>query len=152
HLRVETKLTENGESSIFVRSPFSLPFSAGGRDMPTGFGVGFHGDGASVLAGELSELGRKIGRKPLLTRVAIPPDTWFTMEIIAQGERYLVKVNDQITADYRDPDHQFSTGRLALQVFNANTIVQFRKIEVKELPPSSPEVPRAADEILAYLA
>ena len=140
-LRVETSLTEKGESSVFVRSSFGLPFRVGSRGMTGGFGIGFRGDGASVHVGELSELGRSIGRKPLLARVAIPPETWFTMEIIAQGERYLVKVNGQITADYRDPQRQFSTGRVALQVFNADTIVQFRKIEIKELPPLSEALP-----------
>ncbi len=69
--------------------------------------------------------------------MAIPPETWFTLEIIAQGERYVVKVNGQTTADYRDPDRQFSTGRLALQSFNADTVVHFRKIEIKELPPDT---------------
>ena len=135
HLRVETKLTEKGKSAVYVRSPFSLPARVGDHSVPAGFAAVSKGDGASVLAGQLSELGRNIGHKPLLARVAIPPETWFTIEIIAQGDRYVVKVNGQITADYRDPDRQFSTGRLALQSFDADTIVHFRKIEIKELPP-----------------
>ncbi len=60
-LRVETKLTEKGKSSVYVRSPFSLPFRVGKTGVPRGFAAVFQGDGASVLAGQLSELGATSG-------------------------------------------------------------------------------------------
>ncbi len=130
HLRLETKLSATGDSGVFVRCPFGLPWRFGTFGIPAGFAVCFNGNGTSVRAGQLARVGLN---PPLLARVRLPPLRWFTTEVIAQGDRLVVKVNGRTTADYREPDRQFASGHLALQASGPETLVHFRKIEVKEL-------------------
>jgi hypothetical protein len=65
------------------------------------------------------------------------PLEWFTLEVIARGNHVVVKVNDMITADYSDMKRLYSGGHVALQQNGAETIVEFRKIEINELSPDS---------------
>jgi len=55
--------------------------------------------------------------------------------VIAQGNHLLVKVNGKVTADVTDPDNRYRKGHLVLQSLfdGANSVVHFRKIEIKEL-------------------
>lgn len=62
------------------------------------------------------------------------PDVWFTLEIVVQDNRILTKVNGTPTVDFLDSDGRYSKGHLILQLLK-NTVVEFRKIEIKELPP-----------------
>jgi hypothetical protein len=52
------------------------------------------------------------------------------MEVIAQGSQIVIKVDGVETARYLDS--HFKTGHIALQQHDANTVVEFRKIEIKE--------------------
>jgi hypothetical protein len=67
-------------------------------------------------------------------KTAIPPDTWFTQEIIAEGDSITILVNGKkeaaITQAFRE------NGFLALLVYPSSGVVHFRKIEIMELAPS----------------
>jgi serine/threonine protein kinase len=132
HLRFKTKLNAAGDSSVFFRCPFGFPFRYGAVGVPGGFDADFRGEGAAIVAGRLLYL----GAKPLLTLESVPADTWFTYEIIAAGDRLVLRVNGQTTAVYRDPERHFTAGHFALQTATPQTVVYFREIEIKELPPS----------------
>ena len=67
----------------------------------------------------------------------VPPDQWCTIELIAEGNHLVVKVNGKTTADYTDALRLYTTGRIALQQHDPKTRVEFRKVEVKELKPSA---------------
>ena len=54
--------------------------------------------------------------------------------MVAQGSHIVIKVNGRTTADYTDDKRLFTSGHLALQQLDAATVVEFRKIEIKELP------------------
>jgi uncharacterized protein (TIGR03067 family) len=135
HLRLEAKLNATGESGVFLRCPFGFPFQSGGTGLPGGFEADFGWDGTAVRAGQL----KTPGPKPLFVggqwRATAPPDGWFTLEVIAQGDRIVVKVNNWTTADYTDPDRTSLKGHLALQVWNPQTVVHVRKTEIRGLPP-----------------
>src|SRR5262249_17054427 len=63
----------------------------------------------------------------------VRPDEWFTMEVITQGNHVVIKVNGRTTADFNDGEKRFNDrGYLALQQHDPQTIVRFRKIEIKE--------------------
>ena len=64
----------------------------------------------------------------------VKADTWFTQEVIAQGNHLIVRVNGQTVADRWHEDGPLA-GCLALQVYQQQTIVHFEKVEIKELPP-----------------
>jgi hypothetical protein len=70
----------------------------------------------------------------------IKPDQWFTMEVIARDNHLVVRVNGTVTADVENDAH--ARGRICLQARSdsatrANTRVQFRNIEIKELDDTS---------------
>ncbi len=65
----------------------------------------------------------------------VPPGEWFSYDVLAQGNHLVLRVNGQVTVDYVDPENTFRKGHIALQQFDPNTVVRFRKIEIKELPP-----------------
>ena len=64
------------------------------------------------------------------------PDQWFSMEVIAKGSRIQVLVNGQNVVDFTDAAESPRKGHIALQAFGENTMVRFRKIEIKEISPS----------------
>ena len=72
---------------------------------------------------------------------------WFRLEILAQGNLLEIRVNGQTTAKHVDNVHRLVRGHLALQVYTPGTVLQCRKIEIKELPPSPPANPATIDLI-----
>ncbi len=69
-----------------------------------------------------------------MTEPLVRPDTWFTLEAIATGARLSVRVDGRTTANIVDNNKTFTGGHFALQHSGPETVVQFRKIEIKELP------------------
>jgi serine/threonine protein kinase len=77
-------------------------------------------------------------------------DGWFTIEIIAQGKKATVKVDGAITAERTIPELP-DRGELILSIVDKGTVIQFRKIEIKELRPNPLEIPRTAADVLPFL-
>jgi hypothetical protein len=74
----------------------------------------------------------------LLTRAleaAIKPGLWFTLDVIADGNHFIVLIDGRKVVDFIDTNNTFPAGRLMLSC-PADSIVKFRKVEVKELPDS----------------
>lgn len=125
HLRLEAKINKGGNSGVLFRSggPHSYELEIalmGGDNVKTGSLWNYK---PGVLYSEKRDL--------------IQPDAWFRVDIIAQGDHIVTKINGETTADVHDDASR--KGRLELQVWqmeNGNTFVQFRNVEVKELPPT----------------
>ena len=66
--------------------------------------------------------------------VRSPVGQWFVEEVIARGFHIVIKVNGVTTADYVDNKRISASGHIALQHYNPKTVVEFRKIEIQELP------------------
>lgn len=144
HLRLEAKINSGGDSGIFLRSPFATrPGRVADSLRPAGgYEVELHrSPGHQMATGSLWNA-ESTGPPKVLWKVAdgslTKDDEWFVLEIIAQGNHFITKVNGTQTADCMDPDHKFRAGHLALQVLHPQTVVQFKRIEIKELPASSP--------------
>jgi WD40 repeat protein/tRNA A-37 threonylcarbamoyl transferase component Bud32 len=132
HLRVEAKINQLGNSGVYFRaSPQSITkFPREGYE-------------AQICiereAGSSRQEWQKTGSLFGLVRFEqVPqdagPDEWFTMEVIARGPRITIKVNGVTTVnDYEDRRFRFHKGHLMLQQGSAETIVCFRKIEIKAL-------------------
>ena len=70
---------------------------------------------------------------------------WFKYEIIVQGNRVVVKINDKVTADYTEdpealakdrsiePGRRIGEGTFALQAHDPGSTVLYRNIRVKRL-------------------
>jgi uncharacterized protein (TIGR03067 family) len=122
HLRVEAKV--RGDSGVFFRAKQTSGASSGWEaNMQTS-----NEEVGTLLSGR--------NRMPQVRKVHVPADTWFTMEILAEGDHITIKVDGTTTVDYRSDPAAARMGHFALQVFcrDRATVVHFRKIEIKELP------------------
>jgi hypothetical protein len=69
----------------------------------------------------------------------VPDDTWWTQHIIANGNHIIIKVNDKTVVDFIDEKNTYMKGYLALQQHNKGSVVEYRKLMMRQLPASSPK-------------
>jgi serine/threonine protein kinase len=122
--RVEARVSDHGASSQYFRAEF-------GPGFPKGYEArvdSTHRDPKSGSLGGFSE-------SATVAKMLVKPDEWFTQEVIADGPHIIIKVNGETTVDFIDEKNTYAQGRLALQQRDQDSVVQFRKIEVAELPP-----------------
>jgi serine/threonine protein kinase len=142
HFRAEIRINDGGNSGIFFRYPSNLTWK------PDVLEAQIHCTGADpIRTGSLWHLGVERAVKESLHQ----PDEWFTLEVIAIENDITIKVNGKVTTRWNDTRGKYVKGRLGIQL-SSLTLVQFRKIEIKELPPSSPAVPVTTAHVLSFLA
>lgn len=65
---------------------------------------------------------------------------WFTYEIIVLDPHIILKINGKTISDYSEPDdldrpeRQLSSGTIAIQAHDPNSVVWYKSIELKPLP------------------
>ena len=127
HLRAEARINDGGNSGIFFRTPFG-PFDL--SPWPLGYEAQINSTQKDPRkTGSL--FGR--GNFVVIRESPVPPDEWFSLDVIAEGNHIVLKVNGKATADYTDEQRQFTSGHIALQQWLPQTVAEFRKIEIKEL-------------------
>ncbi|MCI0743678.1 MAG: DUF1080 domain-containing protein, partial [Gemmataceae bacterium] len=156
HLRADVKINFRGKQGVYFGNSgiyFRAPFAVDGglaRKYPTGYEAQiFVGEETPLAKGkERNRTGSLYGLKPFEKIIpGADAGAWFTLEVIARGDRISIKVNGVTTVD-EFQDGTFQRGHLALQQAGEETIVQFKKIEIKELPPSQPTDMRTDEEQL----
>jgi formylglycine-generating enzyme required for sulfatase activity len=120
HLRAEVKVSASDNSGVFFRMPFADPVKS-------------RGHGAQLGPPDL------FNRGPGMTRTwpfkkPTPLDRWFVFEQIARERQFTVKFDGETVVDVVDPEALLDAGHIAVEQFSPGTQVQFRKIEIKELP------------------
>jgi hypothetical protein len=129
HYRAEAKINDGGNSGQYFRTQF-------GPSFPRGYEAQINSTHRDpVRTGSLYGFGKDATVKEMLVK----PEEWFTQEVIADGNHIIIKVNDKTTVDFIDKKNTYAKGHFALQQHDPGTVVQFRKIEVKELPASRKE-------------
>jgi len=68
----------------------------------------------------------------------IPDDTWWTQQVIANGNHIIIKVNGKVVVDYVDEKNTYQKGLLALQQHNKGSVVEFRNLMMRPLPAQKP--------------
>ena len=141
-LKAEFRINAAGDSGIIFRSPFEL------MKYPNSFGV--KGYEAQIQARTVSGMNtgslavvRSNGNWELLTPVnesVANPDEWATLQITARGHRVNVRVNGILTASSQDRSTGLICGHIALQQATPQTIIQFRKIEIRKFPNDSKRI------------
>jgi WD40 repeat protein len=130
HLRVEARINDTGNSGVFFRTSYDL---VGGRT-PRGYEAEIN-SGSAPYTGSLwvpDPEGAPGAVVPVRESLA-PAGQWFTLEVVAAGNHIILEVNGRTTADYTDAKRRFSSGHIALQLYaRQRTVVEFRKIEIKE--------------------
>ena len=76
--------------------------------------------------------------------VSVKDNEWYTEQVIVQGKRVIIKVNDKTVVDYTEPENVkrsagelgrvISSGTFALQAHDPKSIVYFKDIMVRSLP------------------
>jgi FKBP-type peptidyl-prolyl cis-trans isomerase FkpA len=129
HLRVEARINDGGNSGVDFRSPFGPQLPANEPGYPAGYEAQINStqkdpnktgslyDGGDILVG--------VPKSP------VPAGEWFTLEVIAEGNHIVIKVNGQKTADYTDDKWRHISGHLVLKQDFPQTVAEFRKIEIK---------------------
>jgi hypothetical protein len=132
HLRAEARINDGGNSGVFFRTPF-------GPASPQGYPLGGYEAQINSTHRDTRKTGSLFmnGSAPAVNRPDTPvkPGEWFTLEVKADGPHIVLTVNGETTADYVDAAPHARVGQVALQVLDAATVAQFRKVEIKELPP-----------------
>jgi hypothetical protein len=125
HVRIRARIAKGTGGGLFARCGFG-PSPAG--DHPGG---GYEAQIDNNTTGMLFFGSGKVDVAPSL----VPPKgSWFTQEIIISGNRVVELVNGQQTAEYVDPAPRSQRGRIALQVQDEASVLEFGAVEVKELP------------------
>jgi len=125
HYRIEAQINDKGNSGQYFRTQF-------GPGFPKGYEAQInstHGD--KIRTGSLYLPAVK---DVIVLEQLVKPDTWFTQEVIVNGNHIQILVNGKKTVDYKDEKNLHSKGHFALQGHDPGTTVKFKKIEVKELP------------------
>lgn len=128
HFRIECKISDKGNSGQYFRTKF-------GPGYPKGYEAQINSNFPDPqLTGSLYGMVK-------ITEMLVPPDTWFTQEVIADGNHIQILVNGKKVVDYIDKKNTYTKGHFALQQHGPaaggpDVVLQVRKMEVKELPAS----------------
>jgi hypothetical protein len=121
--RIEAMINDKGNSGQYFRTQF-------GPSFPKGYEAQINSTHRDPQrTGSLYNFAK-------ITEQLHKPDEWFTQEVIAVGNHIVIKVNGKTVVDFVDKNNTYMKGHFALQQHDPGTVVKFRKIEVKELPPS----------------
>jgi type 1 glutamine amidotransferase len=127
HYQAEVKIGDGANSGMYFRAEKGRPWPAG-----------FEAQVNSTYQGDLVRTGSLYSiRKEF--RQLVPPDTWFTQEVIASGNHIIIKVNGKITADEvvppaSSPGMAWKRGHFAFQFHDPGCKVWYRNVMVRELP------------------
>jgi serine/threonine protein kinase/formylglycine-generating enzyme required for sulfatase activity len=150
HLRLEMAISKGADADIYFRSKMR-DLQLGSPRSPAGYVVDLN-EGKDRYTGPVSFLSPKDNAWTTQgTATTVKPDEWFTLEIYAKGNHIMTKVNGVMAVDFVDTANAFQKGNIAFDVWKPDTVVKVRKIEVRELPKSSPDVPKTAAEVLPFL-
>jgi hypothetical protein len=128
-IRAEIKINDKGNSGMYVRVPKEATFTKG-------YEIQINSTHADPV---------KTGSVYTYVEVykqLVPPDTWFTQEVEVVDRNYRGKmlphirvwVNGELLYLFRDHTGYAHEGYFAFQQHDPGSVVQIRKVEVKELP------------------
>jgi hypothetical protein len=120
----EIRISDKGNSGQYFRTAF-------GNGFPNGYEAQINSSHADP-----KRTGTLYGFADV-TEMLVPPNTWFTQEVTAVGNRITIKVNGKTTVEHVDAKNTFTKGHFAFQQHNLGSEVWIRNVRVKELPPSA---------------
>jgi hypothetical protein len=138
HLRTEVRVNETGNGGIYFRA--GKPLAVLG-DYEAQITINPQQRQRTGSLYDLVRIGQNL----------VPADTWFTYEVIADGNRIRLFVDGKETANHVDNRAgRPAKGFIALQHHDPMTQVQYRKIEISEprSPVQKPKSPPAAKVVV----
>jgi hypothetical protein len=119
--KADVKISDGGNSGMYFRTAFG-----------PGFPKGYEAQVNSTHT-DPKRTGSLYNFKNIYEQL-VPPDTWFSQHIIAQGNHIVIKVNGKTVVDYVDDKNTYKKGYLALQQHNKGSVVMFKNLVMKPLP------------------
>jgi Domain of Unknown Function (DUF1080) len=122
--KAEVRLNHGGNSGMYFRARLTSPF-------PTGYEAQVNNtDINPARTGSLYGLVD-------ITEQLVPDDTWWTQHVIFRGNHIRILINGEQVVNYIDPANTYTNGYFALQQFQGGTVVQYRNLMMRRLPPPS---------------
>ena len=126
--RAEVMTTPGSNSGIYFHTKYQ----------ETGWPTIGHESQVNVTHGDPVKTGSLYNVKKLFKTPA-KDNQWWTQTIIVQGQRIIIKINDETVIDYTEPKdvkgpRKLSKGAFALQAHDPKSVVYYRNIRVKLLP------------------
>jgi len=120
--KATAKISKGGNSGMYFRTAF-------GPGFPKGYEAQVntsHKD--PVKTGSLYNFVKVFDK-------LVEEEAWFTQDIIADGNHIIIKVNGKTTVDYVDDKNTYTSGFLALQQHDPGTVVMYKDLMYRKLPP-----------------
>jgi hypothetical protein len=136
HLRARAMIPVGNRASLIIRGAV-LPISPVAR-VWKGYAIAINGQGGAVAGPKTGSIANFVNLKPDKTLAAaneelVVPGRWFTLDVIAEGNRFVVSVNGQSVVDWTDSAGLYpDAGRIILRSSPTGEI-RFQEIEVKDL-------------------
>ena len=121
HFKATVKLNNKGNSGMYFRAEF-------GPGWPKGYEAQVENS-----SGDPKKTGSLYNFANFYEQI-IPDDTWWTQEIIANGNHIIIKVNDKVITDFVDEKNSFTDGFVAFQQHNLGSVVMYKDVMIKRLP------------------
>jgi hypothetical protein len=116
--KAEVKINHGGNSGMYFRTRFEPGFPKGYEAQVNNTHKDWRRTGSLYAIQDVKEQ-------------LIPDDTWWTQDIIADGNHIVIKVNDKVVVDTTDDKYQ--KGYIALQQHNKGSVVQYRNLMMRQL-------------------
>jgi hypothetical protein len=113
--KAQVKISDGGNSGMYFRTAFGPGFPKGYEAQVNST----HKD--PVKSGSLYNFVK-------ILDMLVPPDTWFTQRIVADGNHIQIFVNEKKVVDYVDEKSTYTKGYLALQQHNKGSVVMFKDL------------------------
>jgi uncharacterized protein (TIGR03067 family) len=150
HLRAEILINKEAEADLCLRSKSSRRLHPAGSRDPAGYVVDIN-EGRNLYTGPVSFLDPLSNRWTTYgANSVVKPGEWFALEVLASDNHLSTKVNGVTAVDFRGPVDAYQKGHIALRVWKPDTVVKFRKIEIKELTPSAPQAVNDKDRLQGH--
>jgi hypothetical protein len=126
-LRATVRINDGGNSGMYVRATPVDPWPAGYE--------------AQVNASytDPQKSGSIYAFAPVHVEL-VPPGTWFEQRVsvreTAVGTQLAVSINGIVVAEWTDRERRHAAGHVALQQHHEGSVVEYRSVEVRELPPA----------------
>jgi len=123
--KVEVSISDKGNSGQYFRTKFAKAFPPGLEAQINSTG------GDKVRTGSLYNV-----KDCLIYEQLVKPDTFFTQEVLADGDHIVIKVNGKITVDTKltGDKAKITEGHFAIQQHDPGSKVIIKKMEIIELP------------------
>jgi hypothetical protein len=138
NLRLQFKPEAKGNSGVFIRSRITGNDPDHGPDIE-GMQVEVDPTPGNHTGGLYESGGRGWVIQPTPEgEQALKPDAWNDLEIAAQGNHIVTRLNGDQIVDFHDPTPRFTDGVIGLQLHTGGGVkMRWKDIEIQELPPSS---------------